>query len=159
SALTPARLLDTREGTGTGGAVAPVGAQKSIDLDVLGVGGVPASGVSGVALHVTVTDPTGTGFLTVWPTGEARPTASAHNFVPGLTVANLVLAKVGAGGKVSIFNSAGTSNVVADVVGYFSSSGGTFVPLAPNRLIDTRNGTGTALAPLGQGDSRSMPVA
>jgi hypothetical protein len=35
-------------------------------------------------------------------------------------VPNLVVAKVGTGGKVSIFNSAGTSHVVADVAGWVS---------------------------------------
>jgi hypothetical protein len=34
-----------------------------------------------------------------------------------------VLAKVGANGQISIFNSAGNTHVVADVIGYFSSSG------------------------------------
>ena len=62
---------------------------QSIDLQVTGVGGVPASGVSGVALNVTVDGPTGTGFVTTWPTGEPRPNASTHNFSPGLTAANL----------------------------------------------------------------------
>ena len=104
---------------------------------------VPASGASGVALNVTVDQPTSAGFLTVWPTGEARPLASSHNFVPNLTIANLVLAKVGAGGQVSIFNSGGSTHVVADVVGYFSASGGTFVPVSPQRIADSRRGIGT----------------
>jgi hypothetical protein len=159
SAVTPSRLLDTRNGTGTGGSVSPVGPESSIDLTVVGVGGVPATGVSAVALNVTVDQPTLSGFLTVWPRGEGRPTASTHNFVPGLTTANLVLAKVGTGGQVSIFNSAGATHVVADVVGYFSASGGAFVPLDPTRVIDTRNGTGTTAAPLGLGDGRTMILA
>ena len=57
-----------------------------------------------VALNVTVTEPTAGSFLTVWPTGEARPLASSVNMAPGQTVPNLVLAQVGADGKVSIFN-------------------------------------------------------
>ena len=159
TAVTPSRLLDTRNGTGTGGSLAPVGPQSSIDLTVVGVGGVPATGVSAVALNVTVDQPTMSGFLTVWPRGETKPTASTHNFVPGLTTANLVLAKVGAGGQVSIYNLAGNTHVVADVVGYFSASGGAFVPLDPTRVIDSRDGTGTAAAPLGLGDSRTMVIA
>ena len=142
TAVTPARLLDTRDGTG--GFVGALSQLQSIDLKVTGVGGVPASGVTGVALNVTVDQPTGTGYLTVWPTGEPRPNASTHNFVPGLTVANMVLGKVGAGGKVSIYNSAGNTHVVADVIGYFSSSGGAFVPVTPQRLVDTREGIGGA---------------
>ncbi len=96
----------------------------------------------------------------MWPTGEGQPLASSHNFVPGLTVANLVLAKVGAGGQVSIFNSAGATHVVADVVGYFSAAGGLFVPVSPQRIVDSRFGVGRGVGgPLGQGESVSVDVA
>ena len=142
TAVTPGRVLDTRFGIGTGGSTSPVGPGQAINVTVTGLKGVPAVGVSGVALNVTADSPTAPGFLTVWPTGEAQPGASSHNFVPGLTVANLVLAKVGAGGQVSIFNSAGTTHVVADVVGYFSASGGRFVPVSPQRIVDSRFGIG-----------------
>jgi hypothetical protein len=147
TSLSPVRLLDTREASDPlAGAVA---GGASIDLTVTGVGGVPASGVSAVALNVTVDQPTASGFITVWPSGAPLPTASTHNFTPGLTVANLVLAKVGAGGKVSLFNSNGATHLVADVVGYFSSNGGRFVPIRPSRVVDTRYGTGDRLGALG----------
>ncbi|MEO7397601.1 MAG: hypothetical protein ABIW84_03470, partial [Ilumatobacteraceae bacterium] len=157
SALTPARLLDTRDGTGRTGVAGPIGWGQTIDLGVTGVGGVPATGVSSVALNVTVDQPTAKGFLTVYPTGEAKPNASTHNFVPGLTVANMVIAKVGSSGKVSIYNFAGDTHVVADVVGYFSASGGLFVPIAPQRLVDSRQGA--AMATMGQADANTMPIA
>ena len=159
TALTPSRLLDTRDGTGTGGSRNPVGPASAINVNVLGLGGVPTSGVSGVALNVTVDQPTSTGFLTVWPAGENRPNASTHNFTPGVTGANLVLAKVGAGGQVSIFNSDGTTHVIADVIGYFSNSGGAFVPVAPKRIIDTRSGVGGPAAQVGPGGVLAMAVA
>jgi hypothetical protein len=160
TAVTPGRVLDTRDGTGHGGSTAPVGAGQSINVSVTGLMGVPKSGVSGVALNVTVDQPTVSGFLTVWPTGEVQPLASSHNFVPGLTVANLVLAKVGAGGQVSIFNSGGDTHVVADVVGYFSATGGVFVPVSPQRIVDSRLGIGTGVSgPLGQGLSNPVAVA
>ena len=130
--LTPGRVLDT-------GFVNKIGPGGTIDVQVTGVRGVPASGVSGVALNVTVDDPSAPSYFTVYPTGEGRPNASTLNFVPGLTVANMTLAKVGAGGKVSIWNYDGTARVVADVVGYFSASGGRFVPVSPARVVDTRD--------------------
>jgi len=156
TALTPARILDTRDGTGRAGVAAPVGGGQWIDVPVTGVGGVPATGVSGVALNVTVDQPSGSGFLTAWPTGEPRPFTATHNFVPGLTVGNLTLAKVGAGGRVSIFNSSGATHVVADVVGYFSSSGGAFVPIEPRRLVDSRDGTGGRSGAMAPGESLSV---
>ncbi len=151
--VTPGRILDTRNGLGA------VPGGQAINLGVTGVAGVPA-GASGVALNVTVDQPTGPGYLTVWPTGEPQPLASSHNFVQGLTVANLVLAKVGAGGQVSIFNSFGAAHVVVDVVGYFSTTGGRFVPVSPQRIVDSRFGTGTGVnGPLGQGVTNPIFVA
>ncbi len=161
TAVSPARVLDTRNGIGQGGSTAPVGGGQSIDVKVTGAPGAPTGVITGVALNVTVDQPTASGFLTVWPTGEARPLASSHDFVPGLTVANLVLAKVGPSGQVSIFNSSGNTHVVADVVGYFSSSGtGSFVPLSPQRIVDSRMGIGRGVSgPLGQGQSINIDVA
>ena len=160
TAITPGRVLDTRNGTGQGGSTAPIGAGQSINVQVTGTGGVPSTGVTGVALNVTVDQPTNPGFLTVWPTGDVRPLASSHNFVPGLTVANLVLAKVGTGGQVSIFNFAGSTHVVADVVGYFSASGGMFVPVSPARIVDSRFGVGNGVnGPLGQQVTINVAVA
>ena len=158
TAVTPGRVLDTREGIGTAGRIAPVGQGQTIDVKVTGIAGVPASGVSGVAVNVTVDGPTSTGFLTVWPTGVVRPLASSHNFTPRLTRANLVLAKVGTNGQISIFNSAGSSDVVADVVGYFSATGGLFVPVTPQRLVDTRSGVGVRPGQLDAGTSLSLPI-
>jgi hypothetical protein len=156
--VTPSRILDTRDGTG-GNPVGPVPGGDSIDLTVVGVGGVPASGVSAVAVNVTVDQPSTDGFVTVWPTGESMPTASTHNFVPGLTVANLVLAKVGNGGKVSLFNSRGSTHLIADVVGYYSASGGRFIPVSPQRMVDTRYSIGPRLGSLGARSDFAAPIS
>ena len=60
-------------------------------------------------------------FLTVFPAGEALPLASNLNFRPGQTVPNLVVAKQGAGGRMAIYNAAGTAHVIADVAGWFDA--------------------------------------
>jgi hypothetical protein len=121
--LVPARLLDTRPGGATidgkfsgSGAVGP---GQTLTLTVTGRGGVPASGVGAVALNVTVTEPTTAGFITVWPTGTTRPTASNLNFVAGQTIPNMVIATIGTNGQVSLFNSAGATHLVVDVLGTF----------------------------------------
>ena len=93
--LTPSRLLDTRGGLG-GSVLAPGG---TLSLLVDGRGGVPASGVAAVVLNLTVTEPTGGGYVTVWGDGTTRPTASNLNFAAGATVSNLVVAFVGATGE------------------------------------------------------------
>ena len=158
--LTPSRLLDTRGGIGS--AVGMLLNSSTLDLQVTGRGGVPATGVSDVVLNVTVTDPLGGGFLTAWPTGDVRPLASNLNFLPGQTVPNLAVVKVGAGGKVSLFNGGGTANLIADVAGWFGPDGETtgarYHALAPARLLDTRVGNGAPVAAIPPGGTLDLQV-
>ncbi|REF32073.1 hypothetical protein DFJ65_3168 [Calidifontibacter indicus] len=137
--LAPSRVLDTRYGIGAPKAVVPAGGR--VDLQVTGVGGVPA-GASAVVLNVTAVSPTGpgSGYVTVWPTGAVRPTASNLNFVPGQTVPNLVVTKVGTGGKVSLYTAARTQ-LIADVAGYYPA-GAAYTGVTPVRVLDTRYGIG-----------------
>ncbi|MCA1684192.1 MAG: fibronectin type III domain-containing protein, partial [Actinobacteria bacterium] len=160
--LPPARVLDTR--TGTGAPAAAVSGGAAIDLQVTGRGGVPASDVSAVVLNVTVTEPATAGHLTVWPAGETRPVASNLNFVPGRTVPNLVVVKVGSGGRVSLYNGgAGGAHVVADMAGWYGPSGATagsrYHPLAPARLLDTRLGLGAVPGKVASGGTLDLGVA
>ncbi|HET7719696.1 MAG TPA: hypothetical protein VFK43_06995, partial [Acidimicrobiales bacterium] len=139
--VAPARLLDTR--TGAGARLLP---GATLDLQVAGRGGAPATGVSAVAVNVTVTEPVGGGFLTTWPAGAQRPLASNLNFAPGQTVANLAVVKVGAAGRISIYNGGGAVHVIVDVAGWFGAesdgTGARYHPLAPARVLDTRSGNG-----------------
>jgi uncharacterized protein (DUF1501 family) len=150
--LSPFRLLDTRAGKGA--PAKPVGAGGTIAVTVVGVAGsgVPATGVDSVVLNVTATQVTAGSYLTVWPSGQARPNTSSLNLQPGRSVPNLVIAKVGPDGKVNVFNARGTTHVLADVVGYFASGGtGQYVPLTPARILDTRAGLGAPKALVGSG--------
>jgi hypothetical protein len=165
SALPPTRILDTRQ---SGGPVGP-GAVRSVP--VAGMGGVPAN-AGAVVMNVTVDQPTAAGYVTVYPTGQPTPRASNLNFVAGKTIANLVTAKIGPDGSVSIYNFAGQTNVLFDVVGWFpdtnsgsasgfsatAAQGGEFVPLAPVRVLDTRVGAGAAKAPLGPGGQIDVQI-
>src|SRR5206468_1704194 len=85
-------------------------------------GGVPATGAGAVVLNVAVTNPTAASFLTLFPSGTTRPVASNLNFLTGETVPNLVVAKVGANGKVSVYNNYGATDVVIDVQGCSASA-------------------------------------
>ncbi len=147
--LNPQRLLDTRNGLGRSG---PLGAAVSFDLDVVGVGGVPESGVTAVALNVTATAGDTASYLTVYPAGEARPEASSVNWAKGATVPNLVIMRPGSGGSVSLWNATGGVHLLADVVGYFrDTTSDRFVPASPARVLDTRTGVGTARGRLAAG--------
>ena len=161
TSLTPARILNTKNGTGA--PQTPVGAGGTLKLTVEGVGGVPASGVAAVVLNVTVTQPTQSGYITVSPDGVARPTVSNLNFSPGETVPNLVVAPVGADGEVDLYNgSPGTVQLIADVSGYFTGGGsatnGAFTSLTPARILNTKNGTGAPQTPVGAGGTLKLTV-
>ena len=94
----------------------------SISVQVTGQGGVPATGVSAVALNVTVADPTAAGYITVWPSGTPRPETSNLNFQAGQNIPNLVIVPVGPDGKIQLYNgSPGTVQLIADVAGYILS--------------------------------------
>jgi hypothetical protein len=138
--LNPARLMDTRTGSGTiDGRFAGTGkiaADSAVSIQAAGRGGVPADGVGSVALNVTVTGPQASGFATIWPAGTDRPEASNLNFVSGQTVPNMVIVPISADGKISLASSAPT-DVLIDVLGWFSTGSG-FTGLRPARLVDSR---------------------
>jgi hypothetical protein len=148
--VNPARLLDTRSAS----AVGPGG---TVQLDVTGVGGVPATGVTAVVLNMTVDRASGPeSYLTVWPSGAPRPTASNLNFSSGPASTNSVVAQVGADGNVSIYNNLGSTDVIADVAGWFGPSAGSpYFSISPIRILDTRSGLGK----VGQGGTIDVQVA
>jgi hypothetical protein len=108
----PARILDTR-------STQQLGPNQSLMLAIAGNGPTPNAGVLGVVLNVTVTGPTAASYLTAWPDGESRPLASDLNFTAGQTVPNMVVVKVGADGKINLYNAGGSTDVVVDVMGWY----------------------------------------
>src|SRR5438874_1719992 len=120
--VTPARILDTRDGTG--GFTTPLGQGGAISLMVAGHGGIPgmtsATPPAAVVLNVTVTNTSAPSYLRVYPS-DANPTPSTSdlNWAPGKTVPNLVIVKPGADGRVTIYNFQGTTDVVVDALGWY----------------------------------------
>jgi hypothetical protein len=148
-ALTPARITDTRPGSGEPNSGIPLTPGGSLNVQVDDEGGVPSAGVEAVALNVTVTNTSQYSYLTAYPTRAVLPLSSNVNWWPGDTVANRVIAPVGADGQVSFYNSQGDADLVVDVVGYFTdgtstpSSASFFYPISPARALDTRSDAGT----------------
>ncbi|MFI1282837.1 N-acetylmuramoyl-L-alanine amidase [Streptomyces sp. NPDC020858] len=154
----PKRLMDTREGLGV--PKGPVGTGGVVTLPVAGVDGVPATGVKAVVLNVTATNPTQPSFVSVYPSGTTRSSASNLNFTPGQTIPNLVVVPV-VDGKVSFFNNQGTVDLIADITGYFSDgdAGAMHANFGPKRLMDTRAGLGVRQGPVTGGGVVTLPVA
>ncbi|MDQ1424032.1 MAG: hypothetical protein QOD72_1530 [Acidimicrobiaceae bacterium] len=134
--VSPTRIVDTRLGTGS--QALAIGSGCTLPVKMLGAGGVPASGVSAVALNVTATRAPQAGFLTVYPCGVGQPDASNVNFAPSVDRANMVTARVGVGGQVCIFASSEV-DVIIDVLGSYGSAGSArYEPVVPTRVFDSR---------------------
>lgn len=148
--VTPSRILNTVSGVGA--PAGRVGWGGVVPLQVTGVGGVSATGVTAVVMSVTAVNPSRTGYVTAYPNGLPVPDASNLNFTAGQNVSNLVTVPVGANGKVDIRNAWGEVDLGVDVIGYYTDSGATYSPAKLVRLMDTRYGEGARAGTLGGSD-------
>jgi len=155
--VTPTRMIDSRSGLGFTG---PLAGRSSVVVPLVTANGGPVpSDATAVVLNVTATGSALPGFLSVGPV--ATTAVSNINYGAGQSVATLVTAQLGTGGTVTVSNGGGGPvGVVADVQGYFTgdTSGGSYVPVATTRLVDTRvaKGIGAAVEAAG---SASVQVA
>ncbi len=145
----PLRLVDTRNGIGgPRGAVTPSTPKavpvRGVAVVVDGVARQIPADATAVALNVTMTETQGDGYATVWPCGTPRPDASNVNFTRGATVANGVVAPIGANGSVCIYTFA-NAHVLVDIAGWFTGgSQPAFTGNIPERFVDTRSKVGPA---------------
>ena len=146
SAVPPNRVLDTRTGTG-----APAGRLNPGVVLALPVPAAVAGGAKSASLNLTAVDATSGGFLTAWPCGQAVPSTSILNFVPGRIAANHVMVGIGAGGV--CLAASQPVQVVVDLMGWFASVDD-YRGAAPTRLVDTR----TTRNPLAAGVERRVSV-
>ena len=89
-------------------------------LSIAGSGAAPGDATA-VVLNVAATNVAAHSYLTVYPAGEPLPGTSNLNLVPGQTISNLVICRLGAGGALTIANPIGASDAIADVLGYFTA--------------------------------------
>ncbi len=137
-AVSPTRIADTRSG-------APIAANTTRDFQITGAL-VPATATA-VVLNVTAVDSEGNGYVQVFPTGRAAVGSSStlNLDFAGQVIPNAAFAPLGDGGQVTVFTTF-TTDVIIDVFGYFvpavTATSGRLLPLAPTRILDTRNGIG-----------------
>ncbi|MEV0446361.1 hypothetical protein [Streptomyces sp. NPDC050600] len=154
--MTPWRALDTRGGLGA--PKAKITGGNRAHLSFTGTE-LDAPGVTAVVLNVTATNVSTGTFVTALPKGAAV-VGSHLNPGAGETRSNLVIVPVKDGG-VDLYNHAGAVDLIADVAGYYTSDrvGSLYSSLYPQRLLDTRAGTGTPKAKLGAGGTVTLTVA
>jgi hypothetical protein len=109
---------------------------QSLEVPVVGSG----STTTAVALNITAVDPSAAGFVTAWPCGTPQPFVSNLNPEPHITAPNFANVRVGAGGKVCLYASQETDLVVDLLTEYRSGATARYASLAPQRLLDSREG-------------------
>ncbi len=125
--ITPCRLIDTRPDTQVGPRATPIAAQETYTATVRGANGacdIPTT-ATGVSMNVAIVNPTGNSFLTLFPADASNPGTANLNWVAGQApTPNAVTAALSTDGKLAIFNYAGTVDIAADIVGYYTPGGG-----------------------------------
>lgn len=148
--ITPNRLVDSRAGTRLG-LTASLSNKVPVSFQVTGRSADPSldipTGAVAVTGNLTVVDQGSYGYLSLTPARPVgTPATSTLNFPAGDTRANAVTVPLGAGGTlwVTFVGVSGKkADVIFDVTGYFAgnSAGATYLPLTPNRILDSRSPT------------------
>jgi spore germination protein YaaH len=141
--IAPTRLVDTRNGTGLSGLLTS-GAART--FAVAGKAGIPSNAVA-VTGTVTLVGQSSAGYLSLGPSAATVARSSVVNAPKGDIRAVGVTARLGTDGTLAaLWTGAGgsTTAIIFDASGYFvpGSTGATFVPLTPVRVLDTRTGNG-----------------
>jgi len=161
------QVLDTRGGPGLPklGKVGPGASITFRALDTTDLG-CCEYGATAVVLDVTETNATAASYITAYKPGSSRPNTSDLNFAAGETRSTTVVVPVDAQGRVSLFNHAGSVDLIASVEGFYQPFGPTtdpanepMTPITPVRVLDTRSGTGARKAPMGPTSDLSFKVA
>ncbi|MBI4908653.1 MAG: hypothetical protein HY820_33850, partial [Acidobacteria bacterium] len=175
--MPPCRILETRSvyaGSSWTGAFGPPRLAAGVTR-TLPVTSSPRCNVPGTAkvfvLNVTLdTLENATGpvdFLTIWPTGTARPNFWTARTSTGGYIANGAIVQAGTNGSIDIYSSHDV-NLLLDISGYFTddaSAGGLlYYPIGPCRAVDTRGSLYSSFPPpfgnqkLTRGETRTLSL-
>ena len=139
--LKPCRIIDTRNGQDGGSLQAGV----ERDYSITGNCAVPSNAVA-YSFNVTAVPTYGSlDYLTVWPAGETQPKISTLNNITGTYVANAAIVVAGSQNATAFYAHSNATDLLLDVDGYFAAPGVgglSFYPVAPCRVLDTRNSGG-----------------
>jgi hypothetical protein len=141
----PIRLLDTRSANGLSGKLS---AGKPRTFQITGRGGasnIPA-GATAVTANVTIVNSSAASSVYLGPSEIAHPATATINFNRNDVTAFGSTISISETGTMSAtyMAASGTTDLVIDVTGYFTpdTSGDTYHPLTPARLLDTRSKNG-----------------
>lgn len=132
----PTRILDTRYGVG--GPVGKVSGLVQVTVPDY------VDPTDSVLLSVTVVNPSGGGYITAYPDGQAAPATSDVNWVAGPTKAQSVLVTPPGSGVVDLNVVASAPiDLVVDAIGSFPAATYTALPSSTaDRVLNTKAGVG-----------------
>ena len=142
--LTPCRVADTRNSTGSLGGPSLQASQSRSFPIASSACNIPGNALA-YSLNFTAIPQGPLGYLTVWPSGQSQPLVSTLNAPTGVVTANAAIVPAGAGGAIELF-ATNNSDMAIDINGYFAApaSGGlSLYNLPPCRIEDTRLPAGT----------------
>ena len=125
--VTAVRVLDTTIGQGTDGRCRLQQDRWSGDSHrlfpkVVGVGGIPATGVTGVRVRVVAKQSNAPSNLRVWSPGMSKSEIVARVGING-DAGGEATVPVASDGTIALATSAGATDVIVDVLGYFTGTG------------------------------------
>lgn len=153
--INPVRVLDTRSGLGAAGPIGPGdGIEVNLSADV-------PMNATAVVLNLTGVNATAATYVTAKSTSSAS-SSSNLNIAAGETRSNAVTLGIGVDRTIVLGNHSGSIDLIADLAGYYSpGSGSGYTATTPQRVLDTRNGTGQngSTAPVGNGGTISLDLS
>lgn len=147
NSLTPTRIADTRPGSGQPYAGQTVGPNSSLQIQVTGRAGVPsipAYTTSSVVVNITAVAPSADTYIAAQNSGTSPVTSSNMNVKAGQVANTQATVQLSSDGIMRLYNNAGYTNIIVDVIGYYSTSGDRMISTTPTRIMDTRAGSGKA---------------
>jgi hypothetical protein len=87
-------------------------------VDVTGSPCAPPSSAQAYVFNATVVPPTRLGYLTLWPDGEDRPTASTLNATDGAITSNMAIVPTNNGSIDAFAND--LTQLILDISSYFA---------------------------------------
>jgi hypothetical protein len=120
-AITPCRLIDTRNPVGTYGGP-PLVIDTPRSFPIAGQCGVAAN-AEAVSVNVTVTNTQGGGWVALYPAGSPWPGVSTVNYPTSwVSVANAAIVPLGGGGFTALAAVSAT-DLIVDINGYYAPAG------------------------------------
>ncbi len=146
--VAPARLVDTRAGTGL--PQAKLATSSTAAVKVGGLASVPADASAVFVMLTAISTSSTAGYLSPYPAGTTRPPNVSLNYLANTATIFGAAVDLGTGGQFDLWiGPAGTAiDVVVDVVGYYAATPGTGAAFTPAsaRIYDSRLSPNTPLA-------------